>query len=171
MARAPFLLIHVDLSEVVSPRFRCVLRDIDGSTDQLTTLSCLLPCIFASGTQEASRIYRYGFVADASTGPNVATQQTLVTSILPPPAGNQPEVQIRVMTADAVGADEWIGIDAIVIDGCTAIAMEPSNTSACAGGSANLSVTAADNQAMLYQWRRDYGHSYDQSGRTGRRRH
>ena len=36
---------------------------------------------------------------------------------LPPQANDQPEVQVRIITANAVGNDEWIGIDDIAVTG------------------------------------------------------
>lgn len=64
-----------------------------------------------------------GCVLDATQGP---TQKGLVTPVnvdLPAAANNQPQVQVRVMTYNAAvdagqgytSADEWIGIDNIVI--------------------------------------------------------
>jgi hypothetical protein len=52
-----------------------------------------------------------GYVPDATTGPNLATLVTPVNAILPSDAKNQPEVHVRIITTDAVGWDEWVGID------------------------------------------------------------
>ncbi|MET0753770.1 MAG: hypothetical protein ABWZ66_10375 [Pyrinomonadaceae bacterium] len=54
-----------------------------------------------------------GYVADATTGPNQATLVTNVNAALPADAKNQPEVHVRIITTDAVGWDEWVGIDDI----------------------------------------------------------
>jgi len=61
-----------------------------------------------------------GYVPDA-TEPNAATKVTHISVTLPAAADHQPLVQLRIMTANAVGRDEWVGIDNILIDG-TAIA-------------------------------------------------
>jgi hypothetical protein len=58
-----------------------------------------------------------GFTSDATTGPSLATQVTPVSVVLPAAANNQPEVQIRVLTTNSVGNDEWVGIDDISITG------------------------------------------------------
>lgn len=57
-----------------------------------------------------------GYVPDA-TEPNAATKVTHVAATLPAAADHQALVQIRIMTANAVGRDEWVGIDNIAIDG------------------------------------------------------
>jgi uncharacterized repeat protein (TIGR01451 family) len=56
-----------------------------------------------------------GFVADATEGPNLATLVTPVSVTLPAAAANQPMVQLRIMTTNAVGNDEWVGIDDLTI--------------------------------------------------------
>ena len=56
-----------------------------------------------------------GFVADATTGPSLATLVTPVSVQLPAAAENQPLVQVRVITTNAVGNDEWVGVDDISI--------------------------------------------------------
>ena len=53
------------------------------------------------------------FVADASSGPNLATLVTPVSVTLPAACENQPLVQLRIITTNAVGSDEWIGVDDI----------------------------------------------------------
>ena len=40
---------------------------------------------------------------------------TPVNAVLPPDANNQPLVQVRVITTNAVGNDEWVGVDDISI--------------------------------------------------------
>jgi len=56
-------------------------------------------------------------VADASSGPSVASLVTTISINLPAAVDNQPLVQVRWMTANAVGNDEWIGIDDIAVGG------------------------------------------------------
>jgi predicted extracellular nuclease len=50
---------------------------------------------------------------DASTGPSQATLVTHLDVALPAAADNQSQVEVRALTADAVGSDEWIGVDNI----------------------------------------------------------
>ena len=54
-------------------------------------------------------------IADATTEPSVATLVTPITVTLPSAVNNQAQVQVRFITANAVGNDEWVGIDNIAV--------------------------------------------------------
>src|SRR5262249_57649334 len=56
-----------------------------------------------------------GYLSDGTTGPSLASLVTPIDVILPPDANNQAVLQIRIMTTNAVGNDEWVGIDDIVV--------------------------------------------------------
>lgn len=113
-ADAPHLLIHLNTTGNSNIAVSYNLRDIDGSVD--------------NSIQAVALQYRIGntgnfinvpaaFVADASTGPSIATLVTAVTATLPAAADNQALVQIRIITNDAAGSDEYIGIDDISVTG------------------------------------------------------
>lgn len=130
-ADAPFLLIHLDTTGVNNVRVSYNLRDIDGSADNATQQVALQYRIGESG--DFTNIPA-GYVADASTGPSQATLVTPVNITLPPAAANQPQVQLRIITTDATGSDEWIGVDDINIAGT------PIN----GGNTPIVSITATD---------------------------
>lgn len=111
-ARAPYLLIHLNTSGKSNVVVSYKLRDIDGSTDNAVQPVALQYRVGSSGpfVNIAS-----AFIADASTGPSLATAVTNVVAALPAAAENQSLVQVRIITTDAVGSDEWIGIDDISI--------------------------------------------------------
>jgi Ca2+-binding RTX toxin-like protein len=111
-ASAPFLLIHLDTTGVDNVQVFYRLRDLDGSSDNAITPVALQYRIGETG--DFINISA-GFVADATTGPNEAIKETLVTALLPSEAANQPKVQVRIITADAASSDEWVGIDDINI--------------------------------------------------------
>ncbi len=48
-----------------------------------------------------------------------ATLVTPIDLILPAEANNVADLEIRVLTVNAIGADEWIGIDDISVTGVT----------------------------------------------------
>jgi hypothetical protein len=80
-----------------------------------------------------------GFVADATTG-GTATQVTPVNVVLPAAVNNQPEVQVRIITSNAVGNDEWVGVDDINV--CTTCDFAPSVSSTTpANGATNVAVS------------------------------
>lgn len=113
-ADAPSLLIHLDTTNRSNITVEFNLRDIDGSTDNSVQAIALQ---YRVGNTGNFTNVPAGFVADASTGPSLAMLVTPVSATLPAAADNQPQVQVRILTADATGADEWIGIDDLLIFG------------------------------------------------------
>src|SRR6185503_15320983 len=74
---------------------------------------------FRVGTSGSFTNVPAGYVADATTGPSQATLVTPVSAVLPAAANNQPIVQVRIMTTNAVGNDELVGVDDIQVTGST----------------------------------------------------
>lgn len=112
-ADSPFLLIHLNTTGVNAVNLSYTLRDIDETADNSVQPVALQ---YRVGTTGNFTNIPVGFVADASTGPSLATQ-TQVSATLPGDAINQSQVQVRIITTNAVGSDEWIGIDDISITG------------------------------------------------------
>ena len=111
-ADAPNLVIHLDATGRENITISYNLRDLDGSGD--------------NAVQQVALQYRTspdgpwidvpaGYVADATSGPNLATQVTAVTAVLPAGANNAATLQVRIITTNAAGNDEWVGIDDIVV--------------------------------------------------------
>jgi len=113
-ADAPFLLIYLNTVGVTNINVSFNLRDVDGSIDNAVQPVALQ---YRIGTSGNFIDIPAGYVADASTGPSLATQVTPVNVTLPAAAQNQSQVQLRVITTNAVGNDEWIGVDDISITG------------------------------------------------------
>jgi hypothetical protein len=90
------------------------LRDVDGSADNSTQQVALQ---YRVGTSGVFTNIAAGYVADASTGPSLNTQVTPISLTLPIACENEAQVQLRIMTTNAVGNDEWIGVDDISIGG------------------------------------------------------
>jgi VCBS repeat-containing protein len=109
-AQAPNIVLYLDASGRQDLHFSVDLRDIDGSADNAIQAVAVQYRIGDSGawTTIAS-------TPDASTGPSQATQVTHLEVDLPTIANNQSQVEIRILTADAVGSDEWIGVDNIKV--------------------------------------------------------
>ena len=113
-ADAPHLVLTVDTTGKTDVAVFYNLRDIDGSADNAVQQVALQYRIGAAG---AYTNLPGGYVPTRPQGPNLATQVTPVLVTLPADANNQPLVQVRVITADAVGSDEWVGIDDISVTG------------------------------------------------------
>jgi predicted extracellular nuclease len=111
-ARAPYIKLYLNTTGKNSINIAYNLRDVDGSADNAIQPVALQ---FRVGSSGAFTNVPAGFVADATTGPSLATQVTPVSATLPPAADNQPLVQVRIITTDAVGSDEWVGIDDISV--------------------------------------------------------
>lgn len=115
-ADAPHLVISLNTTGQSSINVAYNLRDIDGSADNAVQPVALQ---FRIGNTGNYTNIPAGFVADASTGPSLATLVTPVSVTLPAACDNQPIVQLRIMTTNAVGNDEWIGVDDINISTVT----------------------------------------------------
>jgi Carboxypeptidase regulatory-like domain len=112
--RAPYIDIRLNTTGCADPSNRVNvaynLRDIDGSTDNSVQPAALH---YRVGNAGAYTNVPAGFVADASTGPSLATLVTPVSVALPVDSLGQAQVHVRIMTTDAVGNDEAIGVDDI----------------------------------------------------------
>lgn len=150
-ADAPSIVIHLNTTGQQAIQVSYLLRDLDGSTDNAVQQVALQYRVGSSGSFTNLPA---GYVADATTGPSLATATTAVNVTLPADADNQAEVQVRIMTTNAANNDEWVGIDDISITGtpvgggvnqaivtsCPASATFVQGT----GGSVVLSATDAD---------------------------
>ena len=109
-ARAPYIQLHLNTTGLSAINVAYNLRDIDGSADNAVQPVALQ---FRVGSTGNFTNVPAGFVADATEGPSLATKVTPISVTLPATVDNQPLVQVRIITTDAVGSDEWVGIDDI----------------------------------------------------------
>lgn len=147
-ADAPNIIIHLTTTGLQNINVAYNLRDIDGSADNAVQPVALQ---YRVGNTGNFTNVPAGFVADASSGPSLATLVTPVSAVLPAACNNQAEVQVRVITANAAGSDEWIGIDDINITGSPLVGGNSTNSNIIANGSFSapsninyLNYTAAD---------------------------
>jgi len=110
-ADAPNLVFYVNTTGASNIRFSCNVRDIDNSIDNAVQPIAVQYRVGATG--DFSNVPG-GYIADASVGPTMTTSTPLAVT-LPPQANNQAQVQIRVLTTNAAGSDEWLGIDDVSI--------------------------------------------------------
>jgi predicted extracellular nuclease len=163
-ADAPYILIHLDTTGQSGIQVNYNVRDIDGAAD--------------NAVQQVALHYRVGnagsftnvpaaYIADATTGPSLATLVTAVSVTLPSAVDNQSLVQLRIMTADAAGSDEWVGIDDISISASGAdAAPSVSSTSPIANATnvavnANITINFSEDVNVSGNW---YGISCTSSG-------
>ncbi len=108
-ADMPFLKIYLCTMGRSSIPVSFDLIDIDNSVDNSIQKISIQARIGNSGNY--TEIMN---VADASAGPSL-TLTTPVSFTLPPGCNNKEKIEIRIMTGNAAGNDEWIAIDNIVI--------------------------------------------------------
>ena len=120
-ADVPHLVFYLNTTGKTNIKFAYNARDIDDSADD--------------AVQQINTQYRVGntgdfinltggYIADATTG-GTATQVTAINVTLPAAAENQPVVQVRVTTTNALGSDEWVGIDDISVTSGTGTTTPP----------------------------------------------
>jgi predicted extracellular nuclease len=147
-ADAPSIVIHLNTTGQQSILVRYRLRDLDGSADNATQQVALQYRVGSSG---AFVNVPAGYEADA-TDANSATRETMVSATLPAAADNQSLVQVRIITTNAVGNDEWVGIDDIRVTGSPSggvvnqpiVTSCPANSSFVQGTAGGLSLSATD---------------------------
>jgi hypothetical protein len=132
-ATAPYVKLYLNTTGQAGITVAYNLRDIDGSVDNSVQPVAMHFRVGASGSFTNVGA---AFVADASGGPSQATLVTPVCAALPAAAENEPLVEVRIMTTNAVGNDEWIGVDDIVV-----------STTPCGGGGEPLLVVGDVMQA------------------------
>lgn len=111
-AQAPYIKLYLNTTgrQGVSVNFNAI--DLDGSADNAVQQ---LAVQYRVGNTGAFTNIPAGFVADATQGPSLSGLSTPVAVVLPAAAENQAQVEVRIITVNATGNDEFIGIDDIVV--------------------------------------------------------
>ncbi len=112
-ADAPHIVVRVNATGRSNIVFAANIRDVDGSADDAIQQVDVQYRVGGSGNYTS---ITGGYIADATTGGS-ATQVTPLNLTLPAAANNQAIVDIRVITTNAIGSDEWVGVDDISITG------------------------------------------------------
>ncbi len=118
-ADAPYLVLFLDSRGRQDIDLSLNLRDLDASADNATQQVAIQYRI--SGTSSWTNIF---YVPDATTAGS-ATQVTPVSVRLPAEANNQATLEIRVITTNAAGNDELVGIDDIVVASQPQVVVNP----------------------------------------------
>jgi hypothetical protein len=122
-AGAPHLVVSLDTRGRLGVTVSYRLRDVDASSNANAVQAVALH--YRVGASGGFAAVPGGFVADATTGPGTATLVTPVSAELPAAADDQPLVQLRILTTDAVGQDEWVGVDDIEVEASGAVCTPP----------------------------------------------
>lgn len=115
-ANAPHIVIFLNTTGYQDINISYTVRDIDGSAKNAVVPVALQYRIGNSG--DYTNIPGRGFIPDATEGPSLAGLETRINVTLEDPAANnQPQLQVRIITTNATGDDEWVGVDDISITG------------------------------------------------------
>jgi hypothetical protein len=128
---APSLLIHLNATGRSNINIAFDAVDIDHSGNNALSKVAVQWRAGASGNWTNAAC-----VADATEGPNLKGKVTPVNVTLPAGANNQAQLQVRIMTYNGAGnvgqgitsADEWIGIDNLVVSSGGAALPTPTHT-------------------------------------------
>jgi len=148
-ADAPYLIFYLDTTTTGNNYINVSynVRDIDGSSDNAVQQVALQ---YRIGNTGNFINLPKGYIPDATTGPNQATLVTPVSVTLPAAARNKPLVQVRVITSNAPGSDEWVGVDDINI---TATSQpSPNRTNVDFNGDGRSDWVVARNEGGLLRW-------------------
>jgi predicted extracellular nuclease/2',3'-cyclic-nucleotide 2'-phosphodiesterase (5'-nucleotidase family) len=108
-ADAPGIVLYLNAAGCEDVRVQFNARDIDGSSDNAEQQIAVQYRIGDTGNWIN---VPNGYVADATTGGQEG-QTTAIDVTLPSDANNQAQLQVRILTTNASGNDEWVGIDDI----------------------------------------------------------
>ncbi|WP_410825811.1 choice-of-anchor I family protein [Methylobacterium sp. sgz302003] len=121
-ADAPSLVLYLDSRGRSNVTVSYTLRDLETGADNAAQAVALQ---YRLGDTGAWTNVPAAFVADATAGPNAAGPDTRVQAVLPAAANDQANLQVRVITANATGNDEWVGIDDIGVTSSAGTAPAP----------------------------------------------
>ncbi|MGB3634178.1 MAG: Ig-like domain-containing protein, partial [Rubrobacteraceae bacterium] len=142
-ADLPHLVLNLNTTGERNVNVSYLLRDIDGSADNAQQQMILQYRVGSSGNYTNLPA---GYVADA-TEQSTATKTTQVRVTLPAAAENQAVVQVRVGSANAVGTDEWVGVDDIAVSSVPTVTLTTPPATANEGETKTYNYTVADTDA------------------------
>ncbi|WP_242137067.1 endonuclease/exonuclease/phosphatase family protein [Sphingomonas sp. TREG-RG-20F-R18-01] len=111
-AAAPYLAMYLDATGRQGVTLSFTLRDLENGPDNAVQQVAVQ---YRLGDTGAWVNVPGGYVADATSGPNAFGADIPVSVTLPSDANNAATLQVRVMTTNAIGNDEWVGIDDIKV--------------------------------------------------------
>jgi hypothetical protein len=110
-ADTPGIVLFMDATGRTNVNLRFDLIDLDGSADN--SIQQIAVQYRVGGTGNFMNATG-GYVADASTGPNLFGN-TIPMSLTDAAWDGASSLEFRIITTNAAGNDEWIGIDNIVV--------------------------------------------------------
>jgi hypothetical protein len=128
----PYIVFYLNTTGRSNVTISYTVMDIDGGSNSSVSPIALQ---YRVGETGLFTNVQSAFIADATSGPNAAGATTIINAVLPTAVDNKSKVQVRLITTDAAAPDgsstpdEWIGINAVVIN-----ASSPTSASVSVGG-------------------------------------
>jgi hypothetical protein len=108
----PYIVFYLNTTGYSDIRMSYRVRDVDAGNNSAVSQIALQ---YRVGTTGNFVNVPAGYIADATQGPSIKGLVTTRYVSLPAAVNNQPQVQIRLITSNAAGPDEWIGVNNIII--------------------------------------------------------
>lgn len=146
-ADAPSLVLYLDASGRDNVRVSFNARDLDASGDDASQPIAVQYRLGSSGVWTN---VTGGYAADVTTA-NAATQVTPFDLLLPEEVNGRADLQVRILTTNAGGNDEWVGIDDIRVTS-TDINPVPGQTVGFSANSVSVSQDEGNGGTTTYQF-------------------
>lgn len=146
-ADAPSLVLYLNATGRTDVRLTFNARDIDGSTDNANQQ---LAVQYRIGDTGSWTNVSGGYSADVTTG-GAATQVTPFDLLLPAAVNGHADLQVRILTTNATGNDEWVGIDDIRVTSAADTAT-PGQTVGFSAGTVSVSHDEGNSGSTIYQF-------------------
>ncbi|HEX8246799.1 MAG TPA: carboxypeptidase-like regulatory domain-containing protein [Pyrinomonadaceae bacterium] len=108
----PYMVFYINTTGRTGINMSYRVRDVDGGNNSSVSQIALQYRIGETGPFVNVPA---GYIADATDGPNISGRTTTVNVALPAAVNNQPQVQVRLITSNAAGPDEWIGVNNVIL--------------------------------------------------------
>lgn len=138
-APAPMLVLNLEAKGKQNITVSYKLRDLDAAAHNSVQAVALQ---YRMGTNGPFTDIATAFAPDVTTRPGLALLLTPITVVLPAEVNDQAHVQVRWITTNAEGDDEWVGIDDIAVIGEVLMTDKATQPVATAGQGAETSRAA-----------------------------
>src|SRR5687768_16966829 len=146
-ADVPHIVLYLNTTGQSNIQVSYNARDIDAGTG-IDAVQQVNTQFRVGGTGDYANVTG-GYIADATLGVATATLVTPVSVTLPAAANNQPLVEVRIMTTNATGSDEFVGIDDISVTASPSVTADAPND---LNGDGKTDYTVARNFAGQLRW-------------------
>jgi hypothetical protein len=108
----PYMIFYLNTTGHSAVTMSYEVTDIDGGSNSSNSPIALQYRIGETGNFTNIPA---GYIADATDGPTISGRVTYKNLTLPAACSNQAKVQIRLITTNGAGPDEWVGVNNVVI--------------------------------------------------------